>query len=93
MGLSVLEDRVGYTDNYLDILYKCQMCGACDVSCKSNKDMEPLAINQELRLKAVEDGELIPAHMMVIEGLKKEDNMMQAKKEDRDNPEQRQQSP
>jgi Fe-S oxidoreductase len=83
IGLSVLQDRLDYTDGFLDILYRCQMCGACDVSCKSNKDMEPLAIAQELRIKAVEDGQLHPAHMMVIEGLKKEDNMMQAKKEER----------
>lgn len=83
IGLSMLQDRIGYTDSYLDILYRCQMCGACDVSCKSNKDMEPLAITQELRFKAVEDGQLLPAHMMVIEGLKKEDNMMLAKKVDR----------
>ena len=78
VGLSVLTDRVGYTDDYLDILYRCQMCGACDISCKCNKDMEPLAIAQELRIKAVEDGQLLPTHMAVIEGLRKEDNMMQA---------------
>ena len=83
MGLSVLEDRVGYTNDYLDILYRCQMCGACDISCKCNKDMEPLTINQELKIKAVEDGELIPAHMVIIDGLRKEDNMMQGKKADR----------
>ena len=83
IGLSMLQDRIGYTDSYLDILYRCQMCGACDVSCKSNKDMEPFAINQELKFKAVEDGQLHPAHMIVIDGLRKEDNMMLAKKADR----------
>jgi Fe-S oxidoreductase len=83
MGLSVLTDRINYTDDYLDILYRCQMCGACDISCKCNKDMEPLAVAQELRIKAVEDGQLLPTHMAVIEGLRKEDNMMQAKKADR----------
>ena len=83
IGLSVLQERIGYTDDYLDILYRCQMCGACDVSCKSNKDMEPLVINQELKFKAVEDGQLVPAHMMIIDGLRKEDNMMLAKKADR----------
>lgn len=83
MGLSVLKGRIDYTDNYLDILYACQMCGACDVSCKCSKDMEPLAINQELRIKAVEDGQLIPAHMAVIEGLRKEDNMMLRTKQER----------
>ncbi len=83
MGLSVLQGRADYTDEYLDILHRCQMCGACDVSCKCNKDMEPLAISQELRAKAVEDGQLNPAHMMLIDGLRKEDNTMQAKKADR----------
>jgi Fe-S oxidoreductase len=83
MALSTYIGRMGYSDHYLDVLYRCQMCGACDISCKCNKDMEPFAINQELKLKAVEDGQLLPAHMAVIEGLRKEDNMMLAKKEDR----------
>lgn len=85
MGLSMLTGRIDYTDSFLDILYRCQMCGACDVSCKSNKDMEPFAINQELKIKAVEDGQLHPVHMMVIDGLRKEDNMMMGKKSERGN--------
>jgi Fe-S oxidoreductase len=83
MGLSMLSGRIDYTDGYLDILHRCQMCGACDVSCKSNRDMEPFAIAQELRIKAVEDGQVLPVHMLLIDGLKKEDNMMQGKKADR----------
>ena len=83
MGLSMLSGRIDYSDDYLDILHRCQMCGACDVSCKSNRDMEPFAITQELRIKAVEDGQLSPVHMLVIDGLKKEDNMMQEKKTER----------
>ncbi|OGO18332.1 MAG: hypothetical protein A2Z02_02440 [Chloroflexi bacterium RBG_16_48_7] len=76
MGNAILDGRIDYTDEYLNILYRCQMCGGCDVSCKCNKDMEPFAITQELRIKAVEDGQLLPAHMIVIDGLKAEDNMM-----------------
>ena len=83
MGLSMLIGRIEYSDEYLDILYRCLMCGACDVSCKCNKDMEPFTVNQELRIQAVEDGQLIPAHMMIIDGLRKEDNMMLGKKADR----------
>ena len=45
MGLSVLEKRFEYTPNYLDILYRCNMCGACDVSCKMNKDLENMPIS------------------------------------------------
>lgn len=85
MGLAVLEGRYDYTENFLDILYKCTMCGACEVSCKCNKDMENMPIAQELRIKAVEDGELIPQQMVVIDSLRKEDNTMLAKKEDRGN--------
>jgi Fe-S oxidoreductase len=85
MGLAMLTNRIDYTDNYLDILYRCHMCGACDISCKCNKDMEPLSVNQEMRIKAVEDGQLLPVHMMLIDGLKKEDNMLLGKKADRGN--------
>lgn len=85
MGLSVLEERMDYTDDFLDILYKCTMCGACEVSCKCNKDMENMPITQELRIKAVEDGELLPQQMMVIDSLRKEDNTMMAKRDDRGN--------
>jgi len=83
IGNSVLSGRLDYTEDYLDILYRCELCGACDISCKCNKDMEPLASIQELRIKAVEDGQLLPAHMAVIDGLRREDNMMMAKKADR----------
>ena len=37
----------------------------------------------ELRALCVEQGEMLPEHMMVIEGLRNEDNMMLAKKADR----------
>jgi Fe-S oxidoreductase len=83
MGNAMLLGRLDYSEDYLDILYRCHLCGACDISCKCNKDMEPLAVLQELRFKAVEDGQLVPAHMTIIDGLKKEDNMMQGKKADR----------
>lgn len=83
MGNAVLRGMLGYTEDYLDILYRCHMCGGCDISCKCNKDMEPLLAIQEMRIKAVEDGQLLPAHMAVIDGLRKEDNMVLAKKADR----------
>jgi Fe-S oxidoreductase len=59
------------------------MDGSCDVSCKSVQDIEPLQCMQEIRIKCVEDGQGDPAHMLAVEGLKKEDNMMQRLKADR----------
>jgi Fe-S oxidoreductase len=83
MAYSIMRDRVEVSDAFLDILYKCQMDGSCDISCKVHQDIEPLQLMQELRIKCVEEGQLVPAHMFVIDGLKKEDNMMLASKTDR----------
>jgi Fe-S oxidoreductase len=83
IALGLLKERLQYSDALLDIIYKCQMDGACDVSCKNNTDLEPLQAIQELRINCVENGQIIPAHMIVIDGLRKEDNMMQELKADR----------
>ncbi|MEW6665418.1 MAG: (Fe-S)-binding protein [Thermodesulfobacteriota bacterium] len=83
MSYSFLKGRIDYSDAFQDAVYKCLMDGSCDVSCKVVQDIEPLEHMQELRMKFVEDGQFLPEHSVVIEGLKKEDNMMQAKKADR----------
>ena len=83
MALSLLEGRIDYSDAFLDAVYRCQMDGSCDVSCKSIQDIEPLQSMQALRIKCVEDGHAIPAHAAVVDGLRKEDNMMQGLKGDR----------
>jgi len=83
IGLALLHGRLNYTDDMLDVIYRCQMCGACDVSCKYNRDMEVIEPMYELRARMVNDGQLLPAHMPVIEGLRKEDNMLQRLKSER----------
>jgi len=85
MGYSLLKGRIEIDETFLDVLYKCMMDGSCDIACKVQQDIEPLQLMQDLRIKCVEDGQLIPAHMIVIEGLRKEDNMMQSLKADRGN--------
>jgi Fe-S oxidoreductase len=66
-----------YTDRVLDIVYKCVTCGSCDVACKVNRyNLEPLETIRELRAKLVEDGQLLPQHMLCIDNLRKEDNML-----------------
>jgi Fe-S oxidoreductase len=77
VALSLLNGQSTYTDRVLDIVYKCATCGSCDVSdkiCRYN--LEPLEMMHELRFRLVEDGQLLPQHMAVIEHLRKEDNMM-----------------
>jgi Fe-S oxidoreductase len=45
--------------------------------------MELLEAMHELRFKLVEDGQLLPQHMAIIEGLRKEDNMLMKPKAER----------
>jgi Fe-S oxidoreductase len=85
VALALLDGRIQYDDSpdLIDIFYKCDTCGGCDVACKRGKDAERLRALLDIRVKLVEDGQIVPEHMMVIEGLKKEDNMMMGRKEDR----------
>ena len=84
-ALSLLRGRLDYSEEFLNMIYRCHMDGGCDITCKINRDMDPLEGLYELRAKCVEDGELLPEHMVVMEGLKKEDNMMEGLKADRGN--------
>jgi Fe-S oxidoreductase len=85
IGLSLLEGRISYTERLPDIVYKCMLDGLCDVSCKICRyDLEPVEAMRELRFKLVEDGQLLPEHMGIIENLRKEDNMMMKPKSERD---------
>jgi Fe-S oxidoreductase len=83
--LSYLSGRTEITDGLLEAIYHCQMDGSCDISCKSVQELEPLENIRELRTMCVEQGWGHPVHQMVIENLRKEDNMMMSKKQDRGN--------
>ncbi len=76
IGVAMLENRIGYTDKLLDVIYNCQMCGACDVSCKYALDMEVIEPIYELRIKAVEEGHTHPALDKVINSLRKQGTMV-----------------
>lgn len=84
-ALSLLKGRTDFTDTFLDVVYQCQMCGACDVSCKVERDLEPYEVMQDLRTRCVEEGQILIPHMEVVDGLKQEDNMLGQPKERRGN--------
>ena len=77
VALSLLNGESVYTEKVQDIVFKCVVCGSCDVSdkiCRYN--LEPLEMMRELRFKLVEDGQALPEHVRYINHLHKEDNMM-----------------
>jgi heterodisulfide reductase subunit D len=69
----------------MDIMYACNACGGCDVMCSGVHDMSPMNVILEMRAKMVEDGQILPQYMPIMDSLKKEDNTMMAKKADRGN--------
>ncbi len=73
------------TDRLMKIIYSCTGCGACREQCHSLSGFKAdhLQLFVDLKAKYVEEGELIAEHMAMIDGLKREDNVLGEPKEDR----------
>jgi len=74
-GLALLDNELEYDDRLLDVVYNCQMCGACDVSCKYAMDMEVLGPINEIRMQCVAAGCTLPALDSAIDRLRKQGSM------------------
>jgi Fe-S oxidoreductase len=75
IGLALLEGRLDYTEKVLEILYACTLCGACDVGCKRNLDLEIELALEALRIQAVKDGKgPMPEHKKVAKNIKEKHN-------------------
>ncbi len=83
IGAAMLKDGMKYTDKLLDIVYNCQMCGACGVSCNYAMDMEVLEPISEFRIQCVADGKTNPALDKVIGNLRKQGSMVPGAKSQR----------
>jgi Fe-S oxidoreductase len=53
----LLEGTLKYEAGLVELIYTCTTCGACDINCKSIRDMEVLDTILALRAKCVEDGQ------------------------------------
>ncbi len=75
LARALTEGEVELTDKALEVIYTCTLCGACDVTCKFTRDMEPLEILHELRKYCVEQGKgPLPGHMPAVDSIKKNNN-------------------
>ena len=52
----MLAGHLKYEEGLIKLIYTCLTCGACDVNCKSIRDMEVLDTILALRAQCVEDG-------------------------------------
>jgi Fe-S oxidoreductase len=83
-ALSLMDGRSTVTEKVMDSVFKCNLCGLCDVSCKICRyDMEPLEAMRELRTTLVKDGHRLPQLAPVIESLRTEFNMLEQPAENR----------
>ncbi|MFB3886357.1 MAG: (Fe-S)-binding protein [Thermodesulfobacteriota bacterium] len=75
IGIAVAEGKLKWTPKLLEIIYADPLCGACDVGCKRNLDLEIELSLEALRVKAVKDGAgPMPAHKKVAENIAKTHN-------------------
>jgi Fe-S oxidoreductase len=79
IGAALLRGEIGYTDRLLDIIYNCQMCGACGVSCNYAMDMNVMEPLYEMRIRCVAEGKTLPALDQAIAGLRKTDSIIPPK--------------
>jgi Fe-S oxidoreductase len=78
MGVALLENKLEYTDKLLEVVYNCQLCGACDISCKYAMDMEVVEPLNAIRAECVEKGRTLPALEQMAGGLRQAGRMVPA---------------
>ncbi|MCX7965830.1 MAG: (Fe-S)-binding protein [Syntrophorhabdaceae bacterium] len=79
IGIAIQEGRLKWTDKLLEIIYADPLCGACDVGCKRNLDLEIELTLEALRIKAVKDGVgPMPAHKKIAKNIETKHNQFGA---------------
>lgn len=74
------------TEEMEDVVFECSMCGACQSKCRTyNYNLNPIEVMQELRTHFVEQGNIKPEHSMILENMKREDNVFGEPKANRGN--------
>ncbi len=76
IGHAMAEGVLDWNEKALEVIYACTLCGACDVGCKRNLDLEVELTLESLRVKAVKDGKgPMPTHKKVVDLIMKKHNM------------------
>jgi len=79
IGHAMAEGLLDWNDKALEIIYACTLCGACDVGCKRNLDLEIELALESLRVKAVQDGVgPMPAHKKIAQNIDQSHNFFGA---------------
>ena len=82
LGLSlVMRDAIEYSDDIIDNVYECSLCGGCMTDCVTGWD--PVMFTKEARLGAALDGKLPEYVMTMLENFNTKGNIYGADKNDK----------
>lgn len=72
----LLNGELAYESGLIELIYSCTTCGACDINCKSVRDMEVLETILALRARVVDDGwGPMPAHQQQAQSVIEQHNI------------------
>jgi len=77
LALSIIDGKIKWGDDprIKDILFRCTMCGGCDVMDKSIRDAEVLKLQKWLRKEYVKQMGVIPEHRPLLDSVRNYDNV------------------
>jgi Fe-S oxidoreductase len=79
IGMGLLDGVLDYSSSKLrEIAYNCQLCGACDTSCKYAMDMEVLDPLTEIRAELVRHGNTNPVLDKLVSTMKNDGPMLRS---------------
>lgn len=83
-ALAELEGTLEFTPKLMDALWKCTLCGGCDIRCKRNLDIEVLQVIETLRRRCVEQGKgPMPEHKVLADNIRNSHNIYGAPDKER----------
>jgi Fe-S oxidoreductase len=83
-AIAQLDGKVEFSPKFVDALFKCTLCGGCDIKCKRNLDVEVLQVIETSRAKCIEAGKgPMPEHKVMAETISRTKNKYGAPHEDR----------
>jgi Fe-S oxidoreductase len=70
-GLGLITKRVEYTPKTAEVVYNCNLCGACDVSCKYAMEFDVLEPLYAVREECVKNGQTVPVWDGLVKNMAK----------------------
>jgi heterodisulfide reductase subunit D len=75
-GLGLLRGRVDYTPKVAEVVYNCNLCGACDISCKYAMEFDVLEPLYAIRQECVKNGQTVPVWDKLVKTMEKQGPMV-----------------